>query len=205
MELMASKICHDLISPIGAVNNGMELVREMDAENSEEVLDLIAFSAEQASAKLQAYRMAYGAGGSDPSIKPEDVHASIEAIVAAEGKITQDWDPHGPLGYTERPDSYCKMLISGILLAIEALPKGGTVRVEAGDGEQTIIKAEGDDAGLREGMEGALANTIQGENLEPKHMHAYICGLTAKNYGYALSVAESGTGFINFSMDMPSD
>ncbi len=202
MELLASKICHDLISPIGAINNGMELIEELGAENVDEIFDLIGFSAAQASAKLQAYRMAYGAGGADASIKPEDVHTSIEAIIAAEKKIVQDWDPHGPLGYAERPEAYCKMLISCILLAMEALPKGGTIKVEAGEGEQTIIRAEGPDAGLRGGMDEALALNIPGEQLEPKHMHAYVCGLTAKNYNYELTLAQAGDGFTVFALNM---
>jgi len=63
LELMASKVCHDLISPIGAVNNGIEFLTEMGPDAGEEVTDLIAFSASQASAKLKAFRMAYGVGG----------------------------------------------------------------------------------------------------------------------------------------------
>ena len=92
LEILSSKICHDLISPIGAVNNGIEFLTEMGPDAGEEVTDLIAFSANQASAKLKAYRMAYGAGGADDSIKPEEVDQAIEDIISAEGKIKQDWD-----------------------------------------------------------------------------------------------------------------
>lgn len=112
LELMASKICHDLISPIGAVNNGIEFLTEMGPDAGEEVTDLIAFSASQASAKLKAYRMAYGAGGADDSIKPEEVHRAIEDIVGAEKKIVQEWDPYAPLGYEDRPKAFARCLFA---------------------------------------------------------------------------------------------
>ena len=115
LELLASKVCHDLISPIGAVNNGIEFLTEMGPDAGEEVTDLIAFSAGQASAKLKAYRMAYGAGGADDSIKPEEVHEAIQAIVGAEDKVTQEWDPYGDLGYEDRPKAFCKILVSAFV------------------------------------------------------------------------------------------
>lgn len=204
MELLTSKICHDLISPIGAVNNGMEFVEEMGAESSEEVFELIGFSASQASAKLQAYRMAYGAGGLDDGIKPKDVYNFIEALISTDKKIVQNWDPHGELGYTERPKAYCKLLICALLLAMEALPKGGTISVKSGGKQQTLIHAEGKDAGLRDGMEDALNLNTSPDNLEPKHMHSYICGLIAKNYGYTLSVEKTGVDLIILSLNLPS-
>jgi histidine phosphotransferase ChpT len=80
LEVLASKICHDLISPIGAVNNGVELIEDMGPDAGPEATALIAFSAQQASAKLQAFRMAYGIGGADSNIKPEDVHKAIELL-----------------------------------------------------------------------------------------------------------------------------
>jgi histidine phosphotransferase ChpT len=203
LELMASKICHDLISPIGAINNGVEIFGEMDEEGGKEVMELIAFSAQQASAKLQAYRMAYGAGGADSSIKPEEVHKTIENIVGAEKKIRQQWDPHAPLGPAERPNGFAKVLVSVLMLAMEALPKGGMIAALA-DGNNVAIMARGDDAGLRPGMEDALSGSMPFEKLEPKFMHAYMCGLNARNYGFTLSVKEKNEGYIVFSLVVPS-
>lgn len=200
LELLASKICHDLISPIGAINNGLEILEELGPDAGPDVTGLIAFSAAQASAKLQAYRMAYGAGGADSHIKPEDVYNAIEAIVAEEKKIVQNWDPHGPLGPDEYPTGFCKMLISALLLAMECLPKGGTISVNAGDNNGTIIRAEGENAGLREGTEEALNLKISSENMEPKFMHAYISGLLASHYNFTIMPGESGANFISFNL-----
>ena len=93
LEVLASKICHDLISPIGAVNNGVEILEEMGPDAGPDVTELIAYSAASASAKLKAYRLAYAAGGADINLKPEDVHEAIEGIVAKDNKIQQNWDP----------------------------------------------------------------------------------------------------------------
>jgi histidine phosphotransferase ChpT len=205
LELLSSKICHDLISPIGAVNNGIEFMTEMGADAGDEATDLIAFSAQQASAKLQAFRMAYGAGGADGSLKPEDVHKSIQAIIGAEDKLTQSWDPYGELGYEDRPDAFCKILICAMLLAMECLPKGGELVVSAGDQTgQTLVKAGGENAGIRNMMEEALALDIHKDELEPKHVHAYMTGLLAQAYDFKVSVSVTDTDSVILLLELPS-
>ena len=80
LELLASRICHDLISPVGAVNNGVEFLEEMGADAGAEAIQLIAHSARQASVRLQAFRICYGTGGRDSNIKPEDIKKAFEAL-----------------------------------------------------------------------------------------------------------------------------
>ncbi|GJL84300.1 MAG: histidine phosphotransferase [Micavibrio sp.] len=203
LELLSSKICHDLISPIGAVNNGVELLEEMDAESSEEVAGLIAFSAQQASGKLQAYRMAYGAGGADSSIKPEDVYNIFEALIGGDGKIKQDWDPHAPIGPEMLPTGFGKILMSCMLLAIDCLPKGGTITVTAEESDQTVIKATGEDASFRENILTALSLDIASEKLEPKIIHPFITGLMAKSYGFKISTQEENGTFVALTLTSP--
>src|SRR3546814_11548736 len=65
IELLASRLCHDLVSPIGAASNGAELIGEIEETMRDEVVALIAQSARQASARLQFYRMAFGFAGTD--------------------------------------------------------------------------------------------------------------------------------------------
>jgi histidine phosphotransferase ChpT len=206
MELITSKVCHDLISPIGAVNNGVEFLEDMGADAGEEVTGLIAYSAQQASAKLQAFRMAYGAGGADDTIKPEDVHKSIQAIVGADNKIKQEWDAWGPLGYgDDRPHGFCKMLICAMLLGIECLPKGGTLVVKAGaKAGQTEIIATGTDANVRGQTAKALSGEMHRDVLEPKYVHPYVTGLLAKTYGYGVSISDSGSGSVTITLILPA-
>lgn len=186
LEMLASKICHDLISPIGAVRNGVELLEDTSAGGGE-IVELISYSAGQASAKLQAFRLAYGVGGSDSNIKPEDVHKTIELIVAPDKKIEQRWNPNAPLGDIASKRAYCRILTCVLLLAIEALPKGGKIIALAAPNGGTLIKAEGTDAGLRGHAPDALALKIERDALEPKDVHAYMTGLLAGAYGFKIA------------------
>lgn len=186
LELLTSKICHDLISPIGAVNNGIEFLEDGQMPDPD-VVSLITYSAQQASAKLQAFRMAYGAGGADATIKPADVHKAIEAMVSADGKIKQIWSANAPLGPADRPRGFCKILICGLLLAMEGLPKGGTLNA-VNEGEAgLLITAEGPDAGPRPLTEEALYLEIPATTLDPKYVHSAMTGLLAQAYGYKIS------------------
>lgn len=200
LELMASKICHDLISPVGAVSNGVEFLEEMGADAGEEVTGLIAYSAQQAAAKLKAFRMAYGLGGADDSIKPEDVHQSFEELVGPENKIRQNWDPHGPLNLEERPRGYSKMLMSLLLLATEALPKGGEITLSIGEGQSAVLNLTGEKVALRDYVEESLGLLMPVSDLEPKLVHAYITGLMARKYGFTLSVDQQGDEAMRFTM-----
>lgn len=204
LELLASRICHDLISPVGAINNGVEFMQDMGPEAGDDAIELISYSAAQASAKLQAFRLAYGAGGRDPNIKPEDIQKAFSALVSAEGKIAQSWDPFGPLGPKPPfPPAYCKILMCTMMLAMEALPKGGTVLVKAGDGAQTLVIAEGTGATLRENVEEALKNEIAVENLDPRLVHPYAIGTIAGHYGYTMTIAGREDGRITFALTCP--
>lgn len=194
LELLASRICHDLISPVGAVNNGVEFLEEMGADAGAEAIQLIAHSARQASVRLQAFRICYGAGGRDSNIKPEDIKKAFEALTEADGKIAQSWDPHANLGFTERPTGYCKILMGAMMLGAECLPKGGIIKVKAGSGEETLITAEGQDAVVRDGVEDSLALRLDPSTLDPRLVHPYAIGVLANSYDFALSFAEKEPG-----------
>jgi len=200
LELMTSKICHDLISPVGAISNGIEILEEMDGEPGEEVTGLLAFSAAQASARLQAFRLAYGAGGADSNLKPEDIHKAFETLVGIDAKITQEWDPYAPIGNETRPAGFCKMLACGLLLALDALPKGGTISVTEGPDGDTLIRAEGANARLKDNTLAALSLTIDSQDLDPKTIHFYTTGLIARKYGFRLSEYEKHDGLFIFSL-----
>ncbi|MCB1783148.1 MAG: hypothetical protein KDI13_04070 [Alphaproteobacteria bacterium] len=182
LELMASKICHDLISPVGAVANGVEFLEEMGPDAGEEVTGLISYSAGQASAKLQAMRMAYGAGGADSSIKLETVHEIFGDFIGGDKKISQEWDPYAPLGPEERPTGFSKILMNVLLLACEGLPKGGLIRVQNGDNGEVLVIATGENAGLRDGVSDALAGDTRIEDMEPRLVHAWLTGNVSREY-----------------------
>lgn len=206
LELLASRICHDLVSPVGAINNGVEFMEEMgdDPEQRREAINLIAHSATQASAKLMAFRIAYGAGGRDNNIKPEDVQKAFSQLISGDGKISQTWDPYGNLGPKPLPYGFCKMLMCGLMLAAECLVKGGYVSVRPGEEpNQTAIIAEGKDVLIRDNVEAALKQEISPEDLDPRLVHPYAISVIADHYGYKLWVQEKREDRVMFVLASP--
>ncbi len=201
LELMASKICHDLISPIGAVSNGIEFLEDMEEDVDEEAIKLISFSATQASSKLKAFRIAYGAGGSDPNIKLEDIHKIFADYIAGDKRITQDWDYNQPLGVNDPPKGFCKLLLCCLLLLCDTLPKGGSISVSGDDGDNSVkITSRGTDTAFREGYYEALTGDVSPDDLEPKTIHPYITKLLLQHYGYSIHVCESPDDSIILSL-----
>ncbi len=194
LELLASKICHDLISPVGAISNGVEILEDMGGAD-DEVVALIASSAEQANAKLKTLRMAYGLGGADQSIKMEEVYATFGGFISAEKRLSQEWDPYADLGIEPR-NGLAKMMMCSLILAMEALPKGGVISVKKCGEGTTLITANGENAHFRDGFLPALAHTIEIDNIDPKLVHPYVTGLLAQNYGFEISIDETENDFI---------
>jgi len=204
LELLASRICHDLVSPVGAVNNGVEFMEDMGADGIDEAVELIGYSAGQAAAKLQAFRLAYGAGGRDKNIKPEDIQRAFSALIKGEGKIRQTWDPFGSLGPDPLPPGFCKMLMCSLMLAQECLPKGGTVSAEPGDGAQTLITAQGQDVLVRDGVEDALSRKLDVADLDPRLVHPYAISVLADAYGYRIKILEKTPEKVVFALNCPA-
>lgn len=205
LEMLASRICHDIISPVGAVNNGVEFMQDMGPDAADEALELISYSAQQAAAKLQAFRMAYGAGGKDPNIKPEDVQRAFSKLISAEGKISQVWDPYGRLGPKELPLGFCKILMCSLMLATEALPKGGSISVKPSAEDTTLVIAEGEGAALRENTAEALQHQIAITDLDPRLVHPYVIGSIAALYGFSIGLKETAENKVVFEIIFPDE
>ena len=116
LELLSSRICHDLVSPVGAVNNGIEFMEDAgdDKDSIAQATELISHSAQSAAARLQVFRIVYGAGGRDGNIKPEDIQKAFGSLIRADGKVRQSWDPFGPLGIDAKAKGFCKVLMGAL-------------------------------------------------------------------------------------------
>jgi len=125
--LLCSRICHDIISPVGAINNGLELLEEGGSD--EDAMRLIKASARNASARLQFARLAFGAAGSaGMQIDTGDAQAVATAFLANE-KPEFEW--HGTRAYV--PKNKVKLLLNLIVVANGAIPRGGKLKVELHD------------------------------------------------------------------------
>lgn len=201
VELISSKVCHDLISPVGAISNGVEILEEMGADD--DVTALISFSATQANAKLKTLRMAYGLGGSDESIKIEDIHKTFDDFISGDNRVSQNWSPSMTLSFETRK-GFPKLLMCALMLVGESLPKGGKVEVKPHDENTIVIIGRGENATFRQGYVDALAQSTDVENLDPKLIHPYITGLFAQQYGFEITPDECGDGFISLRLKQAS-
>ena len=125
--LLCSRVCHDIISPVGAINNGLELLDEGGAD--EDAMRLIRTSARNASARLQFARIAFGAAGSaGMQIDTGDAESVASAFLANE-KPELEWVG----GRALLPKNKVKLLLNLILVANAAIPRGGKLTVELHD------------------------------------------------------------------------
>ncbi len=125
--LLCSRVCHDIISPVGAINNGLELLDEGGAD--EDAMNLIRQSARNASARLQFARIAFGAAGSAGMlIDTGDAEAVTVAFLKNE-KPELTWTGSRAL----LPKNKVKLLLNLVLVANAAIPRGGKLAVTLED------------------------------------------------------------------------
>ena len=170
--LIASRVCHDVISPVGAIVNGLEVLDEEKDESMREfAMDLVQKSARQASAKLQFSRLAFGAsGGAGAQIDMADAGRCTAALMERE-KAELDWQVKAGL----LPKAEAKLLLNLLIIALNSTARGGRITVtadkEAGETVMRIV-AEGDRAKLPAGVreviaEGALPNPLDAHAVQP--------------------------------------
>lgn len=126
--LLCSRVCHDVISPVGAIANGIELMDEgADDETAEIAMDLIRSSAKNASARLQFARIAFGAAGSAGAhIDTGDAEAVAMAFFENEKKTELEWQGERALLAKNK----VKLLLNLVLVGLGAIPRGGAVKAE---------------------------------------------------------------------------
>lgn len=130
--LLCSKVCHDVISPVGAINNGLELLEEGGAD--EDAMNLIKQSARTASARLQFARIAFGAAGSaGVQIDTGDAHLVANQYMQGE-KAEFSWE--GPR--VLMPKNKVKLMLNMLLVANGAIPRGGNLSVKIEDPDTNL-------------------------------------------------------------------
>lgn len=187
LEILASAMAHDLLSPVGAVASGVEFLGEMGgADPDGEALSLIAASGAAASAKLQLLRAAWGGFGADAGFTPADAHARLDAVLEAEGgRVVQNWDPVA-IAPVWQGDGAGKALLLALMTTAEALPRGGVVTARPTDGG-ILVEGAGERAALREHIAAALALQTAPRDLPPDAAHAAVAGLLLRRHGFRLS------------------
>ena len=191
-SLLCSRLCHDLLSPVGALNNGLELLaEEKDPEMRKRCMELLEQSARTSADKLKFFRLAFGAaGGFGDTVPVEEPKALIDALVAGNGRITLNWN----LGAPVLPKPAVKVLLNLSLIAIEALVRGGTLDIgaELRDGaSEIVVRAAGPkiafDPVIGRAIDGVLEPGELTSRTAPAHMIQQLAAGSGGGLQYALS------------------
>ncbi|MBX2853566.1 MAG: hypothetical protein KTR21_01175 [Rhodobacteraceae bacterium] len=190
-SMLSSRLCHDLVGAVGAVQNGVEIIEDgADPEFRDNAMKLIANSALQATARLEYYRAAFGAGGSlAEDVQVSEVEKLTERYLNG-GKITLDWEPGEPA--VDR--KIVRLLLNMILVGVEALRRGGVLRVGVirEDVLNLVVVAEGRSARLREEVCGLLrtGGPAPGEIMEADDSPFVLTYRLAQRLETRLSIAQ---------------
>jgi histidine phosphotransferase ChpT len=195
--LVSSRICHDIINPVSAIANGLEMLGEdLDQATRDSAMDLIRKSTAQASAKLQFARLAFGSAGSaGAEIDLRDAERVARDFVGGSGKHELNW--HGPA--VTLPKDKVKLLLNLVALGVVALPRGGTIKVEIGGDAPSVsiaVMAAGDAARLTDQVRSVLSGA-NGATLDTQSIQPYYTSRIAAAAGMTVS-AEAGEGEVAF-------
>lgn len=187
--LLCSKVCHDVISPVGAIVNGLELLdEERDPDMRNEALKLVQRSAKTASAKLQFCRLAFGAAGSaGASIDTGDAEQVARSLLA-DDRTKLEWRAQRLL----LPKNKVKLLLNMCLIGAACVPRGGLISVTiAGADEAVSLKVESSGPNLR--LASSIPDLIRGEpesgTIDAHGIQAFYSGLVARACNMALTTA----------------
>jgi histidine phosphotransferase ChpT len=191
-SLLCSRLCHDLMSPVGALNNGIELMAdEQDQEMRERCVELLADSARATANKLKFFRLAFGAaGGFGEVIDAREGRIALEGILGPERRIELGW----LIGEEKLSKGAMKLLLNLALLAGDALVRGGRLDVGAestSEGLELAIRAEGPRIMLDPNLRDVLVNGVPaGAQVEPRAAGAWLANELASQAGGSIQLSE---------------
>lgn len=188
--LLCSRVCHDVISPVGAIVNGLEVLEdEKDPDTRAFALDLIKKSAGTASAKLQFCRLAFGAAGSvGAAIDSGDAEKVTRGLITDE-RVKLDWQVTRVL----MPKNHVKLILNMCLIAIAAIPRGGVITVTAGqNGSMAEVETEGTQIRIAHGVAALVEGTVESGTLDAHAIQPYYAFLVAEAAALKLTLTQEG-------------
>ena len=202
-SLLCSRLCHDLLSPVGALNNGLELLAdEHDPEMRQRCLDLLNESARTSANKLKFFRLAFGAaGGFGDKVDAREARAAIEGLFGEGGKVTIGWMiEEGGL-----PKPAVKVLMNLALIAGDALVRGGQLDIgaEEQDGKvEIVVRAEGPRLVLDHELRSTLLGDLGEDGVTPRSAAAFLVHSLVSAGNGAVQISEPDSPVLLFGVTM---
>jgi len=203
-SLLCSRLCHDLMSPVGALNNGIELLAdETDPDMREKCLELLADSARASANKLKFFRLAFGAGGGfADAIDTTEARSALEGVFGPERRIELGW----LVSDDKLPKGAVKLLLNVALLAGDALVRGGRLDVGAehnGDALELVIRGEGPRILLDPALRETLARGGAGGTVEPRAAGAWLAHSLTAEAGGTIQLSDPADEVLLIGVTLP--
>ncbi|HZV57668.1 MAG TPA: histidine phosphotransferase family protein [Sphingobium sp.] len=203
-SLLCSRLCHDLLSPVGALNNGIELLAdETDPRMREQCLALLAESARTTAGKLKFFRLAFGAaGGFGEAIAVHEIRTALEGMFPPGGKLTLDWLIDGEA----LPKPAAKLLLNLALMTGESLPRGGTLTLgseQRGNVVEIVVRGEGPKLTFAPELRASFAPEAAGEPVTTRTATSYLIRALVAQAGGQLALSGPDDPFLMFGASLP--
>ncbi|MEE4540042.1 MAG: histidine phosphotransferase family protein [Erythrobacter sp.] len=190
--LLCSRLCHDLLSPVGALSNGLELLAdEDDPEMRASCIDLLEQSAKKSTDKLKFFRLAFGAAGGFGDIVPVDEAKEVIAALAGDAKgVELNW----AVAEASLPKPAVKVLLNLSQIALDALVRGGTLDIGAekrpsdfgGNHVEIVARASAERLAFDKTIGSALQGELGAHQITSRTAAAHMVALLAEELGGGL-------------------
>ena len=199
--LLCARICHDLISPVGALGTAIEILDDETSDMHDDAMELVRNSSRQAGAKLRFLRLALGAGGSAPGIIALDEIKSLVEGMYAEGKAALHWDTSVD-GINKNS---ARVLLNLVMLAVQAVPRGGDVKIsiaEDNGATQLNLDATGPKSRLDANIEKTLAGKSPEDGFDGRTIQPFYTGMLAREMKSSIATSVNDET-VTFSANIP--
>lgn len=198
--LLCSHLCHELVNPMGAVNNGIELLLDVGDDMRDDAMSLIESSAQRATRRVEFYRMAYGMAGMSMVGDLAEARRLTDGLLV-EGRLSLEW-PDAERNPTLQP-GWGRMLLNLAATAAQALPRGGVLTMnvdDSGGGMHLSAVARGDRARVEDSLRSVLLADVPVEDLDPRNVHSYFTAKLAESLGGRVEISEHGETEVRFDV-----
>lgn len=202
-SLLCSRLCHDLMSPVGALNNGIELLAdEQDPDMRDRCLELLSESARTTASKLKFFRLAFGAaGGFGETIASGDSRTALEGLLGPDSRTQLGWMVEDE----KLPKDATKVLLNLALIAIDSLVRGGRLDIGAeckNGGVEIAIRAEGPRIALDPMIGNALLEGAEGA-VEARTAGAWLAHSIATEAGGEIQLSRPSDEVLVIGANLP--
>jgi histidine phosphotransferase ChpT len=203
-SLLCSRLCHDLLSPVGALNNGIELLAdETDPGLRDQCMGLLADSARTTAGKLKFFRLAFGSGGGfGEEIAVHEVRLALEGMFPTDGKLEIHWLIDGE----SLPKQAAKLLLNLALMVGEALPRGGTMTLgseQRGGLVEIVVRGEGPKVTFAQDLRDSFSPIGANEPVTTRTATSYLIRTLVAEAGGQLALSGPGDPFLMFGASLP--